>query len=402
MTTPAVGRLFDAFAAGGVTARFVGGCVRDALIGRPVKDVDIATPELPERVMAVLRDAGIQAVPTGLKHGTVTALIDRQPFEITTLRRDVETDGRHAVVAFTDDWAADAARRDFTMNALYCDPDGTLHDPTGGLADLQAGRVRFVGDGGRRIEEDVLRLLRFFRFHAHYGAGPPDQQALEACRAMVDRLPQLSAERVRHEVLRLLEADRAAEVWAVMTTIGAVARVVPDATEVSRLTGLVPIEMALGRIDPVRRLGALVVDQPAAAIAVARQLKLTNREKARLVAMKDRIRLPIADRPRLDLDEAAIFRVAHYLGSEALTDRLLLIAADAGASPDGVNVLLAALEAWEPPTLPIGGDDVLALGVPKGPRIRELLSMVEAWWVARDFAPDRDQCLAELARQAKR
>src|SRR5215510_13136350 len=205
-----------ALSSAGGEARFVGGCVRDALLGRPVTDVDIATHEPPERVMNLLSRAGIKAVPTGIKHGTVTAVIGRKHFEITTLRRDVETYGRHARVEYTNDWAADAARRDFTMNALFCSLDGTIYDPFGGLADLREHRVRFVGDAEARIREDVLRLLRFFRFYAHYGAPPPDAAALAACRALAPLLPTLSGERVCGETLKLLLAPEPASVFATM------------------------------------------------------------------------------------------------------------------------------------------------------------------------------------------
>jgi len=193
MTAPETRAVVAALTADGTEVRFVGGCVRDALLGRPVKDVDIATPDRPQRVMELLARAGIRAIPTGIEHGTVTAVVGRTPFEITTLRRDVETYGRRAKVAFTDDWTADAARRDFTINALSCTPDGRLYDPFGGLADLRAGRVRFVGDPEARIREDVLRLLRFFRFYAHYGAAPPDPAALAACRALAPLLPGLAS-----------------------------------------------------------------------------------------------------------------------------------------------------------------------------------------------------------------
>ena len=225
-----------ALAASGDRARFVGGCVRDALAGRAVNDVDIATPTRPDRVIRLLEDAGIRALPTGLAHGTVTAAVDGAAIEVTTLRRDVATDGRRATVRFTDDWAADAARRDFTMNALYCDPDGTVHDHTGGLADLRAGRVRFVGSARRRIAEDALRMLRFFRFHAWYGAGPPDADALAACRELAPGLAGLAAERVWSELAKTLRAPEPAAAFASMEETGALAVVLGEAslTEVDR------------------------------------------------------------------------------------------------------------------------------------------------------------------------
>ncbi|MBX6323955.1 MAG: CCA tRNA nucleotidyltransferase, partial [Rhodospirillaceae bacterium] len=239
MTAPATRAVLAAVTADGAEARFVGGCVRDALLSRPVGDVDIATPEPPERVLALLARAGIKAIPTGIDHGTVTAVKDGTPFEITTLRRDVETYGRRAKVAFSDSWREDAARRDFTMNALSCTPDGRVFDYFGGLADLEARRVRFVGDAATRIREDVLRLLRFFRFYAHYGSPPPDGEALAACRELAPLLPTLSAERVRAEVLRLLAAPDPCPALALMRDNGILDRVLPAAAGLDRLRGLV-------------------------------------------------------------------------------------------------------------------------------------------------------------------
>ena len=220
MTAPATRAVTEALSAEGATVRFVGGCVRDAVLGRDAKDVDIATPDPPETVIALLEAAGLKAVPTGIAHGTVTAVADGTPFEVTTLRHDVETDGRHAKVAFTDDWVADAARRDFTLNALYCDADGALYDPVGGIEDARRGRVRFVGDARARIEEDALRLLRFFRFHAHYGRGEADATALAACRELAPLLANLSGERLRDETLKLLAAPESAPVVALMIDMG--------------------------------------------------------------------------------------------------------------------------------------------------------------------------------------
>src|SRR5215468_4177027 len=249
-----------ALAAAGGEARFVGGCVRDALLGRKVSDIDIATHEPPERVMNLLSRAGIKAIPTGIKHGTVTAVVGVRHFEITTLRRDVETYGRHARVEYTDDWAADAARRDFTMNALFCSADGTIYDPFGGLADLRAQRVRFVGDPAERIREDVLRLLRFFRFHAHYGKPPPDPPALAACRDLAHLLPTLSGERVCAETLKLLSAPQPADVVDLMRESGVLAHFLPEATGIDRMRALVAAEAVaprdlVPRPDPLRRLG---------------------------------------------------------------------------------------------------------------------------------------------------
>ena len=263
MTAPETVAVMAALSAAAGEARFVGGCVRDALLGRKVRDVDIATHEPPERVMNLLKRAGIKAIPTGIKHGTVTAVTGAKHFEITTLRRDVETYGRHAKVEYTDDWQADAARRDFTMNALFCGADGTIYDPFGGLADLRAQRVRFVGDPETRIREDVLRLLRFFRFHAHYGKPPPDAAALAACRSLAPLLPTLSGERICAETLKLLSAPQPADVIDLMGETGVRAHFLPEATRNDRLRALVAIEGSaprdlVPRTDPLRRLAALL------------------------------------------------------------------------------------------------------------------------------------------------
>src|SRR5215470_14951797 len=255
-----------ALTADGDPARFVGGCVRDALLGRPVADIDIATPAPPDRVLALLARAGIRALPTGIAHGTVTALADRRHFEITTLRHDVSTDGRRAVVAFTADWAADAARRDFTINALFCDAEGRVYDHVGGLADLAARRVRFVGDARTRIREDVLRLLRFFRFYAQLGVPPPDEAALAAAGELAPLLPLLSGERVRAELLRLLASPDPAAVLRLMQAHGVLAHLLPPGLDLDRLAGLVAVEQRVaGAADPLRRLAALLHDAAAAA-----------------------------------------------------------------------------------------------------------------------------------------
>ncbi|HWA45288.1 MAG TPA: CCA tRNA nucleotidyltransferase, partial [Hypericibacter adhaerens] len=269
-----------ALRADGAELRFVGGCVRDAVLGRAIKDIDLATPDPPETVIALLKRAGLKAVPTGIEHGTVTAVVEKQPFEVTTLRRDVETDGRHAKVEFTDDWRADAARRDLTFNAMSLSPDGTLHDYFGGFDDLQAGRVRFVGDAATRIEEDVLRLLRFFRFYAHYGKPPPDAVALEACRRMAPRLPDLSGERIQAETLKLLAASDPAPVVALTQNDGVLEHWLPEARSVARLAALVRIENGLGREpDPLLRLAALIEGGPEIARGLAWRLRLSNADR---------------------------------------------------------------------------------------------------------------------------
>jgi poly(A) polymerase len=377
-----------ALTAGGKPARLVGGCVRDALAGRPVTDIDIATPEPPPRVIELLTAAGLKAVPTGIKHGTVTAVVRGKPFEVTTLRRDVSTDGRHAVVAFTGDWTEDAARRDFTMNALSADPDGRVHDPFGGAADLAAGRVRFVGEPLARIHEDVLRILRFFRFHANYGKNAPDAAGLAACRELAPLLPQLSAERVAAELLKLLKAPDAASTVRLMADTGILAPILPELTDIERLRGLQDVEDPAAR-DPLLRLLALLPDDPGVAGAVAERLRLSNAERERLVAVAGP---PTALWPVHG--ERDLRRALHRLGMPVVRDLgLLALARGQGALGDPA---LKAAWSWQPVALPVKGQDAIDLGVPAGPRIGELIGAVDRWWEDGDYRADRAACLAHL------
>ena len=379
-----------ALATGGAVVRLVGGCVRDAVLDRLVKDIDLATPEPPERVMARLGEAGIKAVPTGLAHGTVTAVIGGWSAQITTLRRDVETDGRHAIVAFTDDWEIDARRRDLTINALYCDPDGAVYDPVGGLADLEAGRVRFVGEPDRRIAEDGLRILRFFRFHAWYGRGAPDAAGLAACARSAGTLAALSGERVSAELLRLLAAPDPTAVVAVMASSGILAVALPEARNLDRLAALVRLERGDIEPDPQRRLAAVLVADAAIAGAVARRLRLPNEVRDRLVVLAEPPVALVAD-----MDAGAARRALYRLDRERYVDLVLLWHAD-GAPAAAAQTLLEIARTWTPPALPLRGADVLAMGVVKGPEVGRLLAAVEAWWEADDFRADRSGCLRKL------
>ncbi|HEV7369688.1 CCA tRNA nucleotidyltransferase [Arenibaculum sp.] len=395
LSAAAVGRVLDALARGGAEVRFVGGCVRDAILGRPVRDVDLATDALPQGVMALLRAAGIGVVPTGVAHGTVTAVVDGTPVEVTTLRRDVETDGRRAVVDFTDDWREDAARRDFTMNALSLSPDGTVHDFFGGIADARAGRVLFVGDPEARIREDVLRILRFFRFQAHYGRGAPDAAALAACRRLAPLLPRLSGERVRAELLRLLEAPDPAPVWRLMADEGVLARLLPEAADLGRLDALAGLERAGGAApDPLRRLAALLPGSAAAALDVAARLRLSNRERDRLVLLAEP---PLAVDP--SSPDRGNRRALHRLGAAHFADLVLLEAAARRLGRAAIEPALAAAAAWRPVSFPLAGRDLQARGVPPGTGMGRLLKELEAWWEDRDYRPDRAACLAELERR---
>jgi len=402
MTAPESAAVMAALAAAGGEARFVGGCVRDALLGRPVSDIDIATHEPPERVMNLLARAGIKAIPTGIKHGTVTAVAGPKHFEITTLRRDVETYGRHAKVEFTDDWQADAARRDFTMNALFCGADGAVYDPFGGLADLRERRVRFVGDPDARIREDVLRLLRFFRFHAHYGKPPPDGPALAACAALAHLLPNLSGERVCGETLKLLTAPDPAAALDLMREHGVLAHFLPEATRIDRLRtmvdleGLAPRELA-PRPDAVRRLAALLDGSEGSALAVATRLRFSNQERDRLLGLAD----PPALSP--DLDAPSLHRLIYRLGAPRFRDTVLInwagAAADVAAPARHADAwigLLRAGAAWPAPRFPLQGRDAVRLGVPPGPAVGRLMATLEDWWIAGDFSADREACLSKL------
>jgi len=393
MSAPATRAVIAALTAGGSEVRFVGGCVRDALLGRAVTDIDIATPDQPQRVIELLQAAGLKAVPTGIDHGTVTAVALHQPFEITTLRRDVESYGRRAKVAFTDDWTADAARRDFTFNAMSCSPDGRLHDPFGGEADLEAGHVRFVGDAEARIREDVLRLLRFFRFYAHYGAPPPNAEALAAVERLAPLLPTLSGERIATETLKLLAAPDPAAVLRLMREHGVLAHFLPEAGDLDRLARLTAIETSLGlKPEPPRRLAAVLADE-AAARAIATRWHLANALRDRLV---EALSPPV---PTPALDDKARRALRYGLTAEAFRDRgLLAWAGDDSARAADWRELLALAD-WTPPRFPLRAQDAMELDVRPGPVLGEILRAMERWWIASDFSADRKACLAELKRR---
>jgi poly(A) polymerase len=403
LTRPQTKAVFAALAACGHEARAVGGAVRNALLGRTVVDIDIATTARPEEAIAAAKAAGIEAVPTGLAHGTVTVIIDHVPYEVTTLREDVETHGRHATVAFTDDWAADARRRDFTINALYCSSEGEVFDPLGGAGDVAARRVRFIGDAGERIREDYLRILRFFRLMAEYGEGTPDAAALAACVRERDGLQRLSAERVRQEMLRLLAAPRGSELVRVMLDYGLLPLVLGAAPRPSLLERLIAILRTLA-LPPEGILGfaALVVEVPEDAVRQGFRLRLSNDEQTRLMRLAARM-------PEIGpgVPEAAARAGLYAEGTAAYRDRVLIAWARSGdaSSSTAWRDRFALPERWQPPRFPLGGADVIALGVPAGPRVGEILRELEAWWIAGDFAADKTELqthLAQLTRQPVR
>lgn len=366
-------------------SRFVGGCVRNALMGVAVDDIDIATQLTPDQVMAVAREASFAAHPTGIEHGTLTVVANHTPFEVTTLRRDVSTDGRRATVAFTEDWAEDAARRDFRLNALYASADGDVFDPTGGgIEDARAGRVTFVGDAETRLREDFLRILRFFRFNAWYGRCELDAAGLTACVKLRDGLISLSAERVWKELKKLLAAPRPLNAVEAMLQGRILELALPEAKNVTRLLALTKLEQELMLVaNPMTRVASALEDQ-AGARALARRLKLANEERERLVAA-----LGNDERIVSYLSMREVRRGLYRIGAEAFGDRVMLRWAESGDKAGQWRALLALAASWERPKLPLTGDDVMAAGVPAGPKVGDVLREVETWWIDADFPDDR-------------
>jgi poly(A) polymerase len=386
LTAPPTRRVVEALTREGATVRFCGGAVRDALLGVEAADLDLATPDSPETVTRLAAEARLSTYPTGIEHGTVTIVVDGRKFEVTTLRHDVETFGRRARVAFTDDWQGDASRRDFTINALYADPDGTLHDFFDGRADLAAGRVRFIGDPGQRIQEDALRILRFFRFQARFGKSAPDVEALTACRALASLAASLSGERVRQELFRLLTGPRPDYAVRLMIETGVRDVVLPEATRPDRLARLTAIETPP---DPLRRLGALIEH---GGDEVALRLRLSNAEARRLIEMCPPLSLPA------DADEPTQRRLLYAHEAQRVRDAAWLRLAETG--DERYRLWIDSSERWRRPRLPVGGEDARRLGLPSGPRIGAALRQVEDAWIASDFALDRDACLKLLAAAA--
>jgi len=367
-------------------ARVVGGAVRDALDRRPMSDIDLATPRRPEAVTVALGAAGIRAVPTGINHGTVTAVVDRRPFEITTLRRDEETDGRHARVSFTDDWQEDAARRDFTINAMSVTAAGELFDYFDGRADLAAGRVRFVGDPATRIAEDYLRILRFFRFYARYGKGDPDAATAAAIRAGIPGLALLSAERVWSELKRILAATDLTRALPLMVRLGVLSAVLPGDTNVTFLIS----QVQRGLTEPVTQLAVLSRGMSESeALALASRLKLSSAERGRLV---DAVSTPT---PTPTTSGPDLRRMLADSSKQTLSDRTWLV-----DHPD-MGKVREHIHAVEQPVFPLEGRDVLALDVLPGPRVGELLRAVRQWWLDGGCVADAAACRAELARRVR-
>ena len=372
-------------------ARFVGGAVRNALLGIAVVDIDIAVPMPPQEALARLNAKNIKVLETGLKHGTVTAIVGTHAFEITSLRHDVETDGRHATVAFTDDWAEDAARRDFTINALYASVSGEIFDYAGGVEDLIAGKVRFVGDARTRIAEDYLRVLRLFRFHAWYGKGEIDADGLHAAAEAKDKLKTLSAERVAKELLRLLEAGNPAPVLRVMAATGILPELLPGALQMRRLERLTQLDADnFFPRDAILRLAALLPDDREAAHAASDGLKLSNADRARLEQALS------GDKITIQISAPAARRLLYRLGSARFKDKVMLRWAGVPKGAGAWRMLLEMANNWQRPRFALTGRDVMQAGVPEGPDVGRLLAQVEDWWMAGDFAADEGALRARL------
>lgn len=368
--------------------RFVGGCVRDSLLGLPVSDVDLATRLQPEEVLKRLRQAGIKAVPTGLAHGTVTAIVSGGPVEVTSLRRDISTDGRRATVAFTDDWREDAARRDFTMNALSADPvSSEIFDYFDGLPDLDARRVRFIGDPLQRIAEDHLRILRFFRFHARFGEGEPDPRALQACTERANDLMALSRERIADELLKILALPDPTGTISLMVGQGIFRPVLPEIDEAGtqRLRWLVARErIASVASDPLRRLAALLPPRPDLAQTTAVRLRLSKKAVKRLVSAAS----------KLDGDSAKPQALAYRIGRDEAIDRLLL----GDEEPETMGAKIRELREWKPPHFALGGGDLIAMGLSPGPIVAKTLQAIQRDWIERGFPSEQEEVRA-LARR---
>ena len=405
LTPGPTARVLELLNGNGEEARVIGGAVRNALLKLPVADIDIATTALPDEVIRRARAAGIKSVPTGIEHGTVTLVVDGHPFEVTTLREDTETFGRKAKVAFGRDWIRDAERRDFTINGLSVDADGVVHDHVGGLADIEAKRVRFIGDPGQRISEDYLRILRFFRIHAAYGAGEPDRAGYLACVSARAGLASLSAERVRMEMLKLMVAQRAAGAVQVMADGGLLLPLFGGVAYTGPFNAMIAAERLIG-FEPgaVRRLGALAVAVTEDARRVALRLRLTNAETKTLDSMGHRWwRLA-------GMDEATARRRLYRLGEDRYRDRLMLAWARAGRDTDPApwRELAALPQRWSAPKFPLKAADFIARGIAQGPMLGQVLALAEDAWLAAEFPLDQsalksiaDQTVARFTRDAR-
>ncbi|EPE97906.1 CCA tRNA nucleotidyltransferase [Rhizobium grahamii] len=405
---PALTRVFSLLNADGGEGRVVGGAVRNSLMGLAVSDIDVATTLTPEQVIARASATGIKAVPTGVAHGTVTLVVDGKPFEVTTLRADVETDGRRAKVAFSSDWQTDAERRDLTINALYVDAAGDVIDLVGGLADIEKRDIRFIGDAPTRVAEDYLRILRFFRFFAYYGTGRPDADGLRACASARSKLKTLSAERVWSELRKLLSAEDPGRALLWMRQVGVLSEILPETEKwgIDTIPALIDTEKALDwRPDPLLRVAAIVPPDAERLEKMASRLKLANAEAAYFKAWS---KVPVVND---ELSFSAFARLLYRYGAEGIKTRLKLALATARGKAEGdmqemarsarLGNLLNQAENWKKPQFPINGGDVMDVGVAAGKKVGEMLSSLEDFWVEQNFSPDRAALLARLKDQTR-
>jgi poly(A) polymerase len=394
LTSGAAARVLALLNGGGEEARVIGGAVRNALMHLPIGDIDIATTALPDEVVRRAKTAGIKSVPTGIVHGTVTLVFESQPFEVTTLREDVETFGRKATVAFGRDWVRDAERRDFTINGLSVSADGVVHDHVGGLADIKTRRVRFIGDPDRRIAEDYLRILRFFRIHASYGAGAPDREGYLACVRGRSGMAGLSAERLRMELLKLLVADGASAAIEAMADGGLLLQILGGVGYLGAFKAMISAEATMAqKPDAILRLGALGVAVTEDAKRLATRLRLTGVENKALDSMGHRWwRLR-------GMDESTARRRLYRLGEGRYRNRMLLAWARAGlgADPGPWQHLVTLPERWQAPAFPLKAADFMARGIARGPALGHVIALAEDAWLARDFplAPDAVAAIAD-------
>ncbi|MGH1419305.1 MAG: CCA tRNA nucleotidyltransferase [Hyphomicrobiaceae bacterium] len=394
LTDTATQAVFKALQAHGHQVRAVGGAPRNTLARTPVTDIDLATTATPDETIDAAKAAGLRCIPTGLAHGTITILSQNKTFEVTTLRQDVSTDGRRATVAFTDDWQRDACRRDFTINAIYVAADGTIFDPVGGVADLRQSRVRFIGEPQARIREDYLRILRFFRFTGQFAQGAIDAGGLAACQAEREGLQNLSAERVRSELLRLLVTPKATQMVEAMAAADLFAQLLSLPIRIDHFNNLVAIEEVQSlEPDGLRRLASFGIRDEQDASKLSRELRLSNDEKARLLAIGRNQATP----PR-GCREADLHSRLYRIGIEAYRDSELLNWARSGDDPtsDWRFQRVDLADYWEVPEMPVSGSDVLALGMPAGPEVGKVLSALEQWWIATGFPDDEAMVNAKL------
>ncbi|MDR3326462.1 MAG: CCA tRNA nucleotidyltransferase [Rhodospirillaceae bacterium] len=390
MKPPATKTIINALIANKSDVRFVGGCVRDAILNRSINDIDIATTDHPKQVLKLLNLANINVISTDITHGTTRAIIDKMNFEITTLRSDVETFGRNANVKFINDWNVDATRRDFTINAIFCCPDGIIFDPLGGLEDLHSGCVRFIGIAQKRIEEDILRILRYFRFYAYY-ASSIDTEALDACRTQAYKLSNLSGERLCNEMMKIFLSPNPVNVLLLMRDYDVLKYILPQARDFKRLSMLVSLENNHFSKNPLRRLASILSNDLDEIITVAKRFNLSRNMTNHLIAMTTEL-------PNISTDNRTIRRIFHKVGTQCFIDIILL--SISSRNEDHISSrwleLLNITNNRLAEQLPIHGQDLIDLGVPSGPKIGTLLTKLEYWWEDNDCAFDRNELLIKL------